>query len=282
MMKIDDRLAIVTGGAGGIGHVISRRLAQKGFYVLIIDCLKNELDICVHEIESSGYKVRGIYADISSVISVNNILNQIIGDFTSVDVLVNSAGIQGELGPFFKSDINEWEKVIRINLLGTVNISRAIIPQMIKQKKGKIINFSGGGATGLRPNFSAYAVSKTAVVRFTEILAKELFSYNIQVNAVAPGAVNTHMLDEVLQAGEGVIGMEYKDAVRRKKEGGTSPDLVADLVCYLASDQSDWLTGKLISAVWDPWKEWMNGNTPELSQNMYTLRRVDGRNIVEK
>jgi 3-oxoacyl-[acyl-carrier protein] reductase len=146
---------------------------------------------------------------------------------------------------------------------------------MKTNKRGKIINLSGGGATAPRPNFSAYGAAKAGVVRLTETLADELMSFNIQVNAIAPGAVNTQMLDEVLAAGV-EAGAELSAAERRKHEGGTPPSLAAELAVFLASTYSDSLTGKLISAVHDDWRAWNEQTMAALSSSAWlTLRRID-------
>jgi NAD(P)-dependent dehydrogenase (short-subunit alcohol dehydrogenase family) len=146
---------------------------------------------------------------------------------------------------------------------------------MIARRQGKIINFSGGGATGPRPNFSAYSASKAAVVRLTETLAEELRPFNVQVNAVAPGAINTGMLEEVLAAGE-AAGVELAAAQSRKTQGGTPIELAARLVVFLASGASGSLTGKLISAPHDNWQNWGTEDLARLDGSpWYTLRRMD-------
>lgn len=125
-----------------------------------------------------------------------------------------------------------------------------------------------------RPYFSAYATSKAALVRFTETLAVELEPFNIQVNAVAPGAVNTQMLDEVIAAGE-KAGREYHQALERAQTGGTPVELVCDLILFLASPASGGLTGKLISAPHDPWREWAGKADTLNATPLYTIRRLD-------
>jgi len=171
--------------------------------------------------------------------------------------------------------MDEWEKNISVNLFGTVHASKEAIPYMQKNHSGAIINFSGGGATASRPNFSAYAVAKIGVVKFTEILADELAPYHIRVNAIAPGAINTKMLEEVLKAGSRAGKKELADAKKRAKEGGASPELAAALVVFLASSASAGLTGRLVSAPWDDWSHW---GKKEIAQIMKTdalkLRRM--------
>jgi 3-oxoacyl-[acyl-carrier protein] reductase len=145
---------------------------------------------------------------------------------------------------------------------------------MIRQRRGKIINLSGGGATSPLPNFSAYAASKAAIVRLNETLAEEVKGFNIQVNAIAPGAVNTRLVDEILAAGP-AAGEEMLARTRRQKEtGGVPPEQAAALAVFLASEESDGLSGRLISAVWDDWQS-MNSHIDQImASELYTLRRV--------
>jgi 3-oxoacyl-[acyl-carrier protein] reductase len=276
---LKEKVAIVTGGKGGIGSAIVKLFLAKGARVVVADYLKDGCD--KNSNDNSPHRIE-ICVDVSSESDVQSLVDRTLAEFGTIDILVNVAGVQGPIGFIAENSIEEWIKTMQVNLMGTMLCTKAVLPVMLKNKSGKIINFSGGGATGPRKNFSAYATSKAAVVRFTETIAQELLPYNIQVNAVAPGAVNTNMLAEVLAAGEDVVGDEFKDAQRRKKEGGTPPELAAELVCFLASHKSDWLTGKLIAAPWDPWQEWNKGSIPDLSKSMYTLRRVDDRNIRER
>jgi len=151
---------------------------------------------------------------------------------------------------------------------------RAVIPYLKENPTGKIINLSGGGATSPMPGMSAYAASKVAVVRFTETLALELKLHNIDVNAVAPGAMNTRLLDDVLNNGQNAVTRQYyQNALKQKESGGTPPSKAAELCVYLASDVSNGVTGKLISAVWDDWDN-LHNCLNELDSDIYTLRRI--------
>jgi NAD(P)-dependent dehydrogenase (short-subunit alcohol dehydrogenase family) len=204
-------------------------------------------------------------------------IEQVLGEFGQVDILVNNAGILGPVGLMVDNDPEHWIGAVMINLVGTFLCSRAVLPLMMKRRRGKIINMSGGGAAHPRPRFSAYSASKAAVVRLTETLSEEVKEFNIQVNAIAPGAVNTRMLDEVLVAGQNAGGKALTEARRQKQAGGVSPDIPAALAVFLASDDSNGMTGRLISAVWDDWQA-MAGRIPDiLSSDMYTLRRVSPR-----
>jgi 3-oxoacyl-[acyl-carrier protein] reductase len=146
---------------------------------------------------------------------------------------------------------------------------------MIKRRSGVIINFSGGGATSSRPNFSAYATAKAGIVKFTEVLADELKPYRIRINAIAPGAVNTKMLDEILKIGRKAGNVELAAAKKRALEGGISAELAAELAVFLASSDSANLSGRLVSAVWDDWKHWSKKYIKKImAGESLTLRRV--------
>jgi len=149
---------------------------------------------------------------------------------------------------------------------------------MKSRRRGKIIQLSGGGATNPMPRISAYAVSKAAIVRFAESLAEEVREFNIDVNSIAPGALNTRMLEEVLAAGPDKVGAEFFNrSVKQKQSGGAGLERGAALAVFLASDASDGITGKLISAMWDNWEHWPEHVTELGSSDIYTLRRIAGR-----
>lgn len=176
-----------------------------------------------------------------------------------VSILVNNAGITGPIGPLEQVPWNQFQEVMQTNLYGPIHMYRAL-SENLKQTKGSIINIAGGGATAPRPHFVAYALTKTAIVRLTETLALELENTGIRVNAVAPGRLNTAMTREIAAAGYELDAKPYNSIQR-----------AADLCCWLASDESRPLTGRLISAVWDPWDR--PGFREQQGEN-YTLRRV--------
>jgi NAD(P)-dependent dehydrogenase (short-subunit alcohol dehydrogenase family) len=171
-------------------------------------------------------------------------------------------------------DWDQWRQAVNINLFGTVLCCRAFLPMLERASRGKIVILSGGGATKPLPNLSAYATSKAAIARFGETLAEELRESNIDVNLVAPGALNTRLLEEVLEAGPDRVGAAFYEASMKQKEsGGTPLERGAELCVYLASNASDGITGKLISAVWDPWER-LDRWRDELRSDIYTLRRI--------
>jgi NAD(P)-dependent dehydrogenase (short-subunit alcohol dehydrogenase family) len=195
--------------------------------------------------------------------------------FNGLEILVCNAGILGPKGAIHDVDWSEWTRAIEINLMGTVLTCREVLPHFIERRYGKIILLSGGGATRPMPRMSAYAASKAAVVRFGETLAEEVRGMGIDVNAVAPGALNTRLLDEVLEAGPEKVGQVFYDqSLKQKESGGTPFDRGTSLCVFLASADSDGITGKLISAVWDPWESLVE-RRPELqNSDIYTLRRI--------
>ncbi len=191
------------------------------------------------------------------------------------DVLVNNAATQGPIGPFWENDWQEWTESFSLNAFVPIRLCRMVLPEMIRRGRGKIINLSGGGAAGPRPGFSAYGAAKTMLVRFTETLAEEVKPFGIDVNAIAPGAMKSAMTEAVIAAGPGRAGSrEYDAAVRL---GQDTPDVVsraAGLCAFLASPASDGISGRLISAAWDPWERLASHREDLARTDVYTLRRI--------
>jgi NAD(P)-dependent dehydrogenase (short-subunit alcohol dehydrogenase family) len=234
-----------------------------------------EVEATASQIRSLGQRGIALRANVYNPDDVSLVVNGAVRDFGKIDILVNNAGIQGPIGLLVDNDIDAWIETIYVYLVGAFLCCKAVLPYMIERRQGKIINLSGGGAAMPRPRFSAYAACKAGVVRLTETLAEELKRYNIQVNAIAPGAINTRMQDQILAAGE-AAGLEaLSEAKRCKETGGVPPEKAAALVVFLASEASDGLTGKLISAVHDRWTEWTNRVAGLSTSPWYTLRRID-------
>ncbi|MEM3722997.1 MAG: SDR family oxidoreductase, partial [Candidatus Hadarchaeales archaeon] len=254
-MKLKGKVAIVTGASKGIGRCIAETFAREGCALTIVSRNLEEIAAAAKEMGKYGADVLALKCDVSREEEVKKMVDATIEKFGKIDILVNNAGIYGPLGPFVGNSLEEWKQTIEINLLGVVNCTKFVLPHMIAARKGKIINLSGGGAGGPpTPTLSAYFTSKVAVVAFTEILAAEVKDFNIQVNAIAPGAVNTRLLDQVLAAADRVDKKFLEKSIRQKETGGTPPQKAADLALFLASDESDGITGKLLSAVWDDYR----------------------------
>ncbi|MDD5473265.1 MAG: SDR family NAD(P)-dependent oxidoreductase [Candidatus Methanoperedens sp.] len=281
-MKLKNKVAIITGGAGGIGKTIVKYYLKEGASVIIAEINNLELEAMLNELNGEGInRMLGVTADITDIQQVKDLVKQTVSTFGTVDILVNVAGIQKPIGRLIEVNADEWIKNINTNLIGTMLCCKYVLPIMISKKKGKIINFSGGGATFPRPHFSAYASAKAAIVRFTETIAEEVNEFGIEINAISPGSVYTKMLEEIISAGAKSGEKDLTTAIKIKNNGGTPPEFPAELAVFLASSASDGITGKLISAVWDDWKNFGKNISEIKYSSLFTLRRVDGVKITE-
>lgn len=280
-MILERKKILLTGAGRGIGRTIAELCAKEGAQLFLISRTESELKTTLEIVKNYNNNSSYYVLDISDESSTKNIISSILKDNGNIDILINNAGVQLPIGQFYLNDLGEWKKNIEVNLFGMANVTYYTVQEMIKTKKGKVINLSGGGSTSPRANFSAYGVSKTAVVRFTETLAVELKKFNIDVNAVSPGAINTRMLDEVITSKE-LSGVEYQEALRRKNNGGGDPITAARLICYLASDLSDGISGKLISANWDPWEQKDYQELLRADKDLGSIRRIDNKTFFKK
>jgi 3-oxoacyl-[acyl-carrier protein] reductase len=280
-LRLVGKTTLITGGSRGIGKAVAHTFLREGARVAIAARKPSEIESTLGELKIAcpAAIVMGRVSDVSDPEAVGTLLKEVVDGLGGIDVLVNAAGVQHPIGSLDQVSAAEWMKNVSVNLFGTMLCCHAVLPAMMARKSSKIINFSGGGATGPRPFFSAYAAAKTAVVRFTEVLAEEVRPFGIDVNSIAPGAVNTKMLDEVIEAGDKAGSKEWGDAIRRREEGGVALEVPAELVVFLASDESDGITGKLISAPWDPWRDEEFRNRLRAERDLATLRRIDDKNF---
>ncbi len=273
--------AIITGANQGLGFEIAKKYVQAGADVMLCARSATLLDAARAELEvmaTPGQKIVANVADVASEADVQALVANTLKALGGCHILVNNAGVYGPKGEIESVDWAEWVKTIEINVYGSILMCRALLPHFKAQRYGKVIQLSGGGATNPLPRISAYAVSKAAIVRFAETLAEEVRGIGIDVNAIAPGALNTRMLDEVLQAGPEKVGQAFYDRSLQQKESGGAPlDKGANLALFLASAASDGITAKLISAVWDDWEHWPDHLDELSSSDAYTLRRIAGR-----
>lgn len=275
--RLDEKGVIVTGASLGLGHAIARACLRVGAHVFLCARDKQAIEAVRAEFanEFGASRVFAMDADVSEPAAVQALVDAACQRLPNLVGIVNNAGVLGPKGSLDSVDSTEWMRTVHINLFGTALCCQAVLPVLRRAKYGKIVNLSGGGATAPMPRLSAYAASKAAVVRLTETLAVEYADHHIDVNAVAPGALNTRMLREVLEAGPERVGKAYYDrSVRQNSEGGASMDRAADLCVFLLSRQSDGITGKLISAVWDPWEQLPQRRDQIQSSDVYTLRRI--------
>ena len=276
--RLAGRVALVTGGGGGIGRVICRAFVRDGAWLVLLGRNLDTLRATQDLLQADAVRPDMIaiaQADVTRQDDVNRVVESVNGRHGRMDVLVNCAAIQGPIGPFMTADLDAWARTIDIDLIGPARMARAVFPYMARQGTGCIVNLSGGGATSPRPNFSAYAAAKAGIVRLTETLAVEGRPFGIRIYAIAPGAINTTMLDEVIEAGP-AAGTEYEAAVRRRGTGGDSTVPIEELIVYLAAGgDAGSLTGKLIAAQHDDWQDLATRGEAIASSDWYTLRRLD-------
>lgn len=277
-MKLKGRSAIITGASQGLGLEVAKKFLQEGANVMICARSAEPLKLAREELQQfvgKNNKVLAKPTDVSNVDQMNELVNETLSEFGQIDILVANAAVYGTKGPIEEIDWEEWSRAIDINLKGTVLQCRSVLPHFKKNRYGKILILSGGGATKPMPNLSAYAASKAGVVRFAETLAEEVKSFNIDVNTVAPGAMNTRLLDEVLEAGPEKVGKSFYDqCIKQRDSGGTPLSMGASLCSFLAAAESDGITGRLISAVWDPWTNILDYKDDIMNSDIYTLRRI--------
>ena len=275
---LQGRTAIITGASHGLGFEIASKYVFSGASVVI--CAREEEALyrarkALEQIATAEQKVASRVTDVSCDEDVRELIGFTVEQLGHIDILVNNAGVYGPKGPVERIDWEEWVRAININLLGSVLMCRAVVPHMKKQEYGKIVQLSGGGATNPLPNLSAYAVGKAGIVSFIETLAMEVAEYSIDANAVAPGALNTRMLDEIIDSGPTSVGQSfYAKALEQKASGGAGLEKGSELAVYLGSAASDGISGKLISAIWDPWVNLAEYRSELNGSDIYTLRRI--------
>jgi NAD(P)-dependent dehydrogenase (short-subunit alcohol dehydrogenase family) len=269
--SIQNKTVLITGAGRGIGKRLAMGFAEAGAKVGLLSRSLAELDLAVLEIEQAGGAAIGLLADVRVLDQMAVALARFRASYPGPDILIAAAGMQGPIGPFLSADPKAWNLTVETNLVGVANACRVVLPHMVEKRSGKIILIAGGGSAYSRPYFSAYAASKSAVVRFGECLADEVRDHNVQVNTIAPGGAYTTMTDEILLAGEEKAGRkEIEDAEKVRITGGVAPEKQTQLAMFLASENSNHISGKLIH-VNDDWKRFeQDSMKPEL----FTLRRV--------
>ena len=262
---------LVTGAGRGIGKRLAIGFAARGARVGLLARSKAELDLCHMEIEHAGGTALRLRTDVSDYEQMCAAAERMRVHFNKpIQVLICAAAVQGPIGPFVETSPKQWNELIHTNLIGVMNSCRAVLPQMIERRSGKIIVLACGGASSGRANFAVYAATKAAVARFVESAAAEVSEHNVQINSISPGDTYTHMTDQILAAGERAGWRESEHASQTRITGGTAPEKQTDLAMFLASEQSNHITGRLIG-VMDDWKKLKTGT---LNPEQYTLRRL--------
>lgn len=266
---------LVTGASRGIGRAVANRLAGDGAEIVLISRDSEQLDVVMKELTPRAHAA--VAFDVCDRSAWRSSL-ETIAPAGFLSGVVTAAATLNPIGSVGSWDIDEFRRTLDVNVIGTLLAIETTI-RYLKSSHGSIVVFAGGGATGPFPKYDAYATSKAAVVRLAENLAVDLRSEHVRVNCVAPGFVLTEMHRETLAAGADRAGSAYFERTRRALEGGAgdSPDLAAELVSFLVSEASDPITGKLISARWDPWQDKAFQTRLAEDPDFATLRRIDGQ-----
>lgn len=276
-------VALITGASGGLGTYLSRLLWEAGYDLILIsrslsDLKKTKLLLPPRKSQSCHL----FSCDLSNPEELNLTLDSIEKKFSKLSLVINNAATHGPIGQFAKVNFQEWLNVFNVNLFSHAAICRKFIPQLSNSNSGVIVNIAGGGATSPRENFSAYAASKTAIVRFGEILALELAPFNISVNSISPGAMPTKLLRQVADGSEENVGSKELHFAKKIFQSSDTDrekifEKVGELILFLVSPKGHRITGKLISAQWDNWYEWEMHLEEILKSDVYTIRRIAGR-----
>jgi len=264
-MKKEELNIVITGSSSGIGKYITEKLLEKGHSIWGISRRYDDKTISEKFIISK--------CDVSLWESINSVSKKISEKWHYIDALIHCAGTQGAIGSTVELNPYEWEKTVNSNLSGTFFVIKAFFPILLKSpKRKKVICFSGGGGGAPRPYFSAYAVAKTGIVRLVETLSKEWENLPVDINAIAPGAIPTPMIEEIIQKGESVVGKtEYLKALEVIEKGEGPLEKVLHLIDFLLSKKSDGISGKLIAAQWDNWSDLKPCDS---KNDLFTLRRI--------
>jgi len=245
-INLTSQVAIVTGGGRGIGKAIAMGLARAGASVVVIARSGDQLAETVREIIQLGFRAISLTADVSDPGAVERMAVEVEKSLGSVDLLVNNAGLPGPIGPTWETDPADWWRCLEVNLRGPMLCSRAVLPGMIARGGGRIVNVASGAGTFAIPYLGAYVTSKTALIRFTEILALEAAQHGVKVFAIEPGTVRTAMAEYALKSEEGQRWMPWFGEVFKQGED-VPPVHAADLVILLASGRANALSGRFFT-----------------------------------
>ncbi len=268
---------VLTGSSTGIGRALAERLLARGHHVWGLS-RGDQADFA-----AAQPNFRFSRCDVSDYSAVTAAATALASSWSRVDAVVCAAGLQGEIAPALTADPLKWSATVRTNLDGTYFAIRAFAPLLLAPsadgRRKKIICFSGGGATKPRTNFSAYGVAKTGIVRLVETIADENRSVPLDINALAPGAINTRLTDEVLALGPTVVGAAEYAAAQKQKAATAAASAATltralDCVEWLLSPASDGITGRLIAAPWDPWPTLAQHRDALAASDIFTLRRI--------
>ena len=268
-----DSMTYISGASGYAGSRISAHLAGQGRNLILASRDPIRVEELADQLRRkySNIKIQTLLCDLSSVDSWHAATEKLLN--FEVDCYINCSGIQGKLGPSHEIDYEELNLVFKVNLFSSMYFSNFFANRLNTGNQLKIIHFSGGGSTRPRPLFMPYSLSKTSLLRFVENFAAE----NVGKNAIAPGVMPSQMQQEIIQSLEVVGSKDFAVAEKSLSERKSDLPKLLELCDFLISERSMGISGKLISAEWDNWAEWPNHLEDLKSSDLYTLRRITGR-----
>lgn len=271
MISLKGKTVLVTGGTLGIGRAVAEACLKAGGRVFICSRTGGDVEQAVQEMSSLG-TIRGLTADVTDAKRLDKLFAELDQSLGKPHAVIHCAGVYGPIGTITEVDPTAWWQAVQVNLLGTFLVARKAC-EVMKSSGGKLILFSGGGAATPFPRYTSYACSKIAVVRLCETLALEMADHGISVNAIAPGFVITRFHQQTVDAG--TLAGDFLEKTKAEiAKGGTPPSKAADLAVFLASDQSDGISGKFIAAPYDNYAEWKNHPEFFKDKELFTLRRI--------
>lgn len=270
---MDKKVVLITGATGTIGSSIAKNFVDDGYRLVLSGRQEEKLN----ELKNSfGDKVLIYPADVSNIAEVQKLFEFIKKEVGALDVVISAAGIYGEIGRLEDVDVKKWEDAFRVNVFGSMYVTKFSIPILKKSNSGSIVLFAGGGE-GPLPNFSSYASSKGAILRFAETLAEELKEYGIKVNAIYPGLVNSGLVKNIIDVGPDKAGkVAYENALNQVAgENETiTPNSAGELCLFLSSEKAKGITGKLFSARWDQIDNIEKHKEDIMNSDIYSSRRI--------
>jgi short-subunit dehydrogenase len=276
-LKFKNKNIIITGATGGFGSALAIKYYQEGANLILIGRSFDKLNSLKEKLlidKKSNQFIKTIKLDLANLNLISKVLKKEFIKISKFDVLINCAAIQGPIGKSWENKFIEWQNTFNINFYSTMVLINIILPFMLKNNSGSIINISGGGSTSSRPDFSSYAISKTALVRYTEILAEEVSNTKIKVNSIAPGIMATNMTKEVIKNKKNITNIKELKAANKVLLEGDNMEKALNLCFFLSSKESKGINGKLISATWDPWEKITKNLNYISKSDIYTLRRI--------
>lgn len=275
------KTVFVSGGTSGLGLQAVEYFARNGFSVIF--CSRNlaAVDKTVTHLRSltqEHQQIIGFENDISNEVTTFEMFEKVRHLKLSIDILLCNAGVIGPIDKFLDCNVQDWQNAFGINVYGTTNLIKEVLPSMLSKKWGRVIHISGGGATKPLHGMTSYSASKAAAVRLIETLAIEYKDSGVTFNSIAPGMVKSQLLDQMINAGPDRVGEElFARSSKKAKETVSYPESAISLISFVSGEESAGITGKLISAEWDNWQEWPKHVDKLLDSDLYTIRRIVGK-----